>query len=85
MTDLATAADGADILVFVVPHQFIRGLCKQLDGKVKKGAIAVSLIKVGLLYAGRCSLWHSLIILYYIILYYAFICWHLIHLQTNLP
>ena len=48
MTDLATAADGADILVFVVPHQFIRGLCKQLLGKVKKGAMAVSLIKVSI-------------------------------------
>ncbi|XP_067934533.1 glycerol-3-phosphate dehydrogenase [NAD(+)], cytoplasmic-like isoform X2 [Watersipora subatra] len=45
VTDLATAADGADILVFVVPHQFIRGLCKQLEGKVKNSAIAVSLIK----------------------------------------
>lgn len=46
VTDLPTAADGADILVFVVPHQFIRGMCKQLNGKVKKGAMAISLIKV---------------------------------------
>jgi len=46
VTDLASAADGADILIFVVPHQFIRALCKQLYGKMKKSAIAVSLIKV---------------------------------------
>jgi len=46
VTDLASAADGADILIFVVPHQFIRALCKQLNGKMKKSAIAVSLIKV---------------------------------------
>lgn len=46
--DLAKAADGADILVFVVPHQFLRGLCKQLEGCIKKSAIGISLIKVSL-------------------------------------
>jgi glycerol-3-phosphate dehydrogenase (NAD+) len=40
------SAEGADILIFVLPHQFVRGICKQLKGKVNKGAIAVSLIKV---------------------------------------
>lgn len=43
--DVKDAAENADILIFVLPHQFVRGVCKQLDGKVKPGAIAVSLIK----------------------------------------
>jgi glycerol-3-phosphate dehydrogenase len=41
---------GADILIFCAPHQFIRSMCKQLIGKIKPDAFAVSLIKVG-----RCS------------------------------
>jgi glycerol-3-phosphate dehydrogenase len=44
--DVKEAAEDADILIFVLPHQFVRGVCKQLDGRVKKSAIAVSLIKV---------------------------------------
>lgn len=44
--DVKDAAENADILIFVLPHQFVRGVCKQLDGKVNPGAIAVSLIKV---------------------------------------
>lgn len=43
--DVVEAAKDADILVFVMPHQFIRGLCKQLSGNVKKTAIGVSLCK----------------------------------------
>jgi len=43
--DVVEAANGADVLVFVVPHQFIRGLCKALAGKIKPTALAVSLIK----------------------------------------
>uniref|UniRef100_A0A915NM41 Glycerol-3-phosphate dehydrogenase [NAD(+)] n=1 Tax=Meloidogyne floridensis TaxID=298350 RepID=A0A915NM41_9BILA len=35
----------ADILVFVVPHQFVEKLCNQLKGNVKSSAVAVSLIK----------------------------------------
>jgi glycerol-3-phosphate dehydrogenase len=38
---------GADILIFCAPHQFIRSMCKQLIGKIKPDAFAVSLIKVG--------------------------------------
>ena len=45
--DVKDAVEGADVLVFVIPHQFVDGVCKQLVGKVKEGAIAVSLIKVG--------------------------------------
>ena len=46
VTDVLEAAKDADILVWVLPHQFVRGICKSLKGKIKKDAIAVSLIKV---------------------------------------
>lgn len=39
------AAKDADYLIFVVPHQFVRGLCTTLLGKIKPTAIALSLIK----------------------------------------
>lgn len=39
------AAKAADILIFVVPHQFIPNFCKQLLGNIKPNAIAISLIK----------------------------------------
>lgn len=44
--DLLKACAGADILLFVVPHQFIGKVCDQLKGHVKKDAVGVSLIKV---------------------------------------
>lgn len=43
--DIRKAAAGADILVFVVPHQFVQNTCKQLLGFVQPTAMAVSLIK----------------------------------------
>jgi len=43
--DLVEAAKNADILIFVVPHQFIPNFCKTLLGKIKPNAIAISLIK----------------------------------------
>ncbi|GAB0201449.1 glycerol-3-phosphate dehydrogenase, cytoplasmic [Grus japonensis] len=43
--DLLKACAGADILLFVVPHQFIGKVCDQLKGHVKKDAVGVSLIK----------------------------------------
>ncbi|XP_029450874.1 glycerol-3-phosphate dehydrogenase [NAD(+)], cytoplasmic [Rhinatrema bivittatum] len=43
--ELLDASANADILVFVVPHQFIGKLCDQLKDHVKKNAIGVSLIK----------------------------------------
>ncbi|XP_053497666.1 glycerol-3-phosphate dehydrogenase 1c isoform X2 [Ictalurus furcatus] len=43
--DITEAIDGADILVFVVPHQFIGKLCDQMKPHVKPGAIGISLIK----------------------------------------
>lgn len=43
--DLVDAAKDADILIFVVPHQFVPAQCKQLLGKIKPTAVALSLIK----------------------------------------
>ncbi|XP_019366764.1 PREDICTED: glycerol-3-phosphate dehydrogenase [NAD(+)], cytoplasmic [Gavialis gangeticus] len=43
--DLVQAAAGADVLIFVVPHQFVGGICEQLHEHVRKDAIGVSLIK----------------------------------------
>lgn len=42
---MVEAAKEADILIFVVPHQFVPGQCKQLLGKIKPTAVALSLIK----------------------------------------
>jgi len=42
---LEDTVEGADILLFCAPHQFIHGICKQLIGKVKRDAIAISLTK----------------------------------------
>ncbi|CAN7983940.1 unnamed protein product, partial [Ixodes hexagonus] len=43
--DIVAACDDADVLVFVLPHKFIVSTCKPLVGKVKPGAIGLSLIK----------------------------------------
>lgn len=43
---MVQAAADADILIFVVPHQFISKICGQLKGHLKANAIGVSLIKV---------------------------------------
>ena len=44
--DVVQAATGADILIFVVPHQFIGKICDQLKGHLKANTIGISLIKV---------------------------------------
>lgn len=44
--DVVEAAKEADVLVFVVPHQFIKTLCATLLGKIKPTAVGLSLIKV---------------------------------------
>jgi glycerol-3-phosphate dehydrogenase (NAD+) len=46
--DVVEAAKEADILVFVVPHQFIKTLCATLLGKIKPTAVGLSLIKVNI-------------------------------------
>lgn len=43
--DVGDAADGADILIFVVPHAFIKGLSTSLKGRMKPTAVGLSLIK----------------------------------------
>ncbi|PVD35635.1 hypothetical protein C0Q70_02598 [Pomacea canaliculata] len=43
--EVCEACTGADILVFVLPHQFVRTTCQKMVGSIKKNAIAISLIK----------------------------------------
>ncbi|KAF8358837.1 gpdh-2, partial [Pristionchus pacificus] len=43
--DLVESCKDASILIFVVPHQFVAGICKQLQGKLAPGTQAISLIK----------------------------------------
>lgn len=45
VTDCVEAAIDADLLVVVVPHQFVAKICAPLKGKMKAGCIAISLIK----------------------------------------
>lgn len=44
--DVVEAAKDADILIFVIPHQFINKICSTLLGKIKPTAVGLSLIKV---------------------------------------
>ena len=46
VSDLAKAVENADILIFVLPHQYTRQACSDLVGKVKPTSFAVTLIKV---------------------------------------
>jgi len=43
--DLVLAARDADLLIFVLPHQFLTRVCQSLRGNLKQGARAISLIK----------------------------------------
>ena len=43
--DLSKAAEGATILIFVLPHQFLGRLAPQILGKCAPGCRAISLIK----------------------------------------
>ncbi|GMT02742.1 hypothetical protein PENTCL1PPCAC_24916, partial [Pristionchus entomophagus] len=43
--DLLDACKDATILIFVIPHQYVAGICKQLQGKLVRGAQAISLSK----------------------------------------
>lgn len=43
--DLVEASRGASVLVFVLPHQFVRGVCEQMKNSIAKNAKAISLIK----------------------------------------
>ena len=44
--DLRESVSGADILIFVIPHQFVKQTCETLKGQVKPSAFALTLIKV---------------------------------------
>ena len=44
--NVVDATKDADILIFVLPHQFVRQTCKIMQEHVKDTAIAISLIKV---------------------------------------
>lgn len=46
MPDLVEASSDADILVFVIPHQFVGKVCDTIKGKIKNDALGISLIKV---------------------------------------
>ena len=43
--DLVTTTKSADVLIIVLPHQFIPRVCGQMKSHIKPGAIAISLIK----------------------------------------
>lgn len=43
--DVVETAQDADVLIFVIPHKFVPGICKPLSGKLKPDAIGISLIK----------------------------------------
>ena len=43
--DLLDVVKDADLLIFCTPHQFVNGLCRQMQMSVKPTACAISLIK----------------------------------------
>ncbi|KAG2446311.1 hypothetical protein HXX76_000899 [Chlamydomonas incerta] len=43
--NIVDAVADADLIVFCAPHQFLHHICKQLVGKIKPGAAAISLTK----------------------------------------
>ncbi|XP_053103365.1 glycerol-3-phosphate dehydrogenase 1-like protein isoform X2 [Hemicordylus capensis] len=45
VADPAESAKEADLLIFVIPHQFVPKICEQLAGHIKPGAIGITLIK----------------------------------------
>jgi glycerol-3-phosphate dehydrogenase (NAD+) len=46
VSDLGQSVKNADILIFVIPHQFVKQTCEQLKDKIKPNAFALTLIKV---------------------------------------
>lgn len=43
--DVVRACTNADILIFVLPHQFVRDTCLKMRDFIKPNALGVSLIK----------------------------------------
>ena len=46
VANLSEAVQDADLLVFVIPHQFIHRICEEITGRVAKDALGITLIKV---------------------------------------
>lgn len=59
--DPVDAVKGATMLVFVLPHQFIRSVCKQLQGRVDPEAHAISMIKGVEVKDGKISIFADVI------------------------
>jgi len=45
-SDLSESVKDADILIFVIPHQFVKKTCEELKNQIKSNAFALTLIKV---------------------------------------
>ncbi|KAF4024185.1 hypothetical protein G4228_015892 [Cervus hanglu yarkandensis] len=45
VANLGEAVQDADLLVFVIPHQFIHRICDEITGRVPKDALGITLIK----------------------------------------
>ncbi|XP_060714366.1 glycerol-3-phosphate dehydrogenase 1b isoform X2 [Tachysurus vachellii] len=43
--DLLEAVKGADILIFVIPHQFVKRTCDTIKGHIKSDAVGMSLLQ----------------------------------------
>lgn len=56
VTDIKKVVESADILVFVVPHQFLDKILEQIEGQVKSTAIGITLIKGAIFKNGKYGL-----------------------------
>eukprot|EP00741_Cyanophora_paradoxa_P007240 tig00001094_g7004.t1 len=59
VTELEAAVKDADVLVFVIPHQFLHSICKQMQGKILRTAKAISLSKGAEYHEETKQLWLS--------------------------
>lgn len=59
--DLLECVSDADLLIFVIPHQFMINVLNQLEGRIKSGARAISLMKGFLVDQGRPVLFADVI------------------------
>lgn len=48
--ELLDAVKDADILIFVIPHQFVSRVCDTIKGHIKPDTVGMSLIKVTSVY-----------------------------------
>ncbi|KAE8596780.1 hypothetical protein XENTR_v10016238 [Xenopus tropicalis] len=54
--NLSDAVKDADLLIFVIPHQFIHKICQEISGKVHRNALGITLIKnIVAVAAGFCD------------------------------